>query len=305
MNLMDKVYNKLGYILLDSKLSSLVIMGIILVSKNHIYIDRYFIKFGRILKLLKEFEGVSITGTGVLIIFYKNSIVKYPLGNHSYKALHNEYNNYLLLKESRLLDLVDYFLEKKYGYFVMEKLLDVTYPVQEHKKIYLQLSKIKSKNIGLSGLLKNQVFSNALGYIETECSDFYIEDILSLLKSKKTIKSYPMHGDLTQYNIMKNKEGNIVLIDLDRFSFNGIENIDRIHFAIEYYAKKRKKDFFSITELMIKDKNISMQYFYLLFLYFIYRIGVEYNKDVELPLSYRNNMCKVIEIFLISYQERK
>ena len=304
MSLMDKVYNKLGYVLLDSKLSILVIMGIALVSKNHIYIDRYFIKFGRILKILKEFESVSITGTGVLIIFYKNSIVKYPLGEHSYKALHNEYNNYLLLKESRLSYLVDYFLEKKDGYFVMEKLLDIKYPVQEHKKICLQLSKIKSKNIVLSELLKNQVFSNALEYIETECSNFYLKDILILLKSQKSIKSYPMHGDLTQYNIMKNKEENIVLIDLDRFSFDGIEQIDRIHFAIEYYAKKREKDFFTVIGSLIKDKNISMQYFYLLFLSFIYRIGVEYNKDVELPLLYRNNMCKVIEIFLVQMKKR-
>ena len=303
MNLIDRVYNKLGYILLESKLSILVIMGIVLVSKNHIYIDRYFIKFGRILKLVKEFESVSITGTGVLIIFYKNNIVKYPLGNHSYKALHNEYNNDLLLKESRLLDLVDYFLEKKDGYFVMEKLLDVTYPVQEHKKICLQLSKIKSKNIELLELLKNQAFSNALEYIETECSDFHIEDILSLLKSKKNIKSYPMHGDLTQYNIMKNKEGNTVLIDLDRFDFSGIENIDRVHFAVEYYAKKRGEDFFVIIEHILKNKNISEKYFYFLFLFFIYRIGVEYDVNVKLPFSYRNKMSKLIKLFLVRYKE--
>ena len=304
MNLMDRIFNKFGYNLLASKLPVFVITGIALVSKSHIYIDRCFIKPGRILKLLKEFESVSITGTGVLIIFYKNSIVKYPLGNHSYRTLHNEYNKYFLLKESRLSHLVDYFLEKKDGYFVMEKLLDIKYPVQNHKKICLQLSKVNNKNIELLKLLENQVFCNALEYIGTESSNFHIEEILILLKSKKIIKSYSMHGDLTQFNIMKNKDNNTVLIDLDRFSFDGIENIDRIHFAIEYYAKKRKKDFFSIIELVIKDKNISIQYFYLLFLYFMYRISVECSKDVKLPLSYRNNMCKIIEIFLMIYQKR-
>lgn len=298
MKTIDKVYNKLGYYLIDSKLSIFIVIGIILISKNHIYIDKHCIKHRKILKLLKEFESVTITGTGVLIIFYKNSIVKYPLGNHSYVALHQEYNNYFLLKKSHLSSIVDYFLEKEDEYYVMEKLFDLKYPVREHKKICFQLSKIKTKNIALSELLESKVFSNALEYIGFECSNFSIEDILTILKAEKIIKSYPMHGDLTQYNIMKNKKDHIVLIDLDRFSFGGMENIDRIHFVVEYYANKRKIDFFQIIEDIINNKDISEKYFYFLLLYFIYRVGVEYDNNIILPTEYHSSLCCVIDIFL-------
>ena len=113
-----------------------------------------------------------------------------------------------------------------------------------------------------------------------------------------------MHGDLTQYNIMKNKNGNVVLIDLNRFTFNdGIEKLDRIHFAVEYFARKKKQDFFAIVRSTIQNRNISVYYFNLLLLYVIYRVGVEYDKNIKLPLSYRKEMCKTVEIFLAGYNE--
>lgn len=298
MNILDRLYIKIGYRLIGTNIPINIIIGLYLVSKKHIYIDVKTINYKKVFKLLKTFDRVAITGTGVLIIFYKNSIVKYPLGNHSYVALHQEYNNYFLLKKSHLSSIVDYFLEKEDEYYVMEKLFDLKYPVREHKKICFQLSKIKTKNIALSELLESKVFSNALEYIGFECSNFSIEDILTILKAEKIIKSYPMHGDLTQYNIMKNKKDHIVLIDLDRFSFGGMENIDRIHFVVEYYANKRKIDFFQIIEDIINNKDISEKYFYFLLLYFIYRVGVEYDNNIILPTEYHSSLCCVIDIFL-------
>jgi hypothetical protein len=301
MNLIDKVYNKVGYKLIASRLSVLVVIGIVLVTRNHIYIDTKFVKVRRILKLLKEFSSVSITGTGVLMIFYENDIVKYPLGNHSYKALDNEYNNYLLLKESSYSNLVEYFLEKKDGYFMMDKLFDIMSPVQVHKRICFQFIQIKSNTIELSELLRREVFIRALQHIEIACKDICMDEVRNLLKRIKIIEVCAMHGDLTRFNIMQNRQDNTVIIDLDRFDFRGIDKIDRIHFAIEYYAKKRKIDFFKILQKVL-DKNLFMHHMNILFLYFIYRLGVEYNHDVALPLSYRNDMCKVINRFLISFK---
>jgi hypothetical protein len=107
-----------------------------------------------------------------------------------------------------------------------------------------------------------------------------------------------MHGDLTQFNIMKNNKGNLVIIDLDRFCMKGVENIDRIHFLVEFYVKKRQIDFFNLLANILINKNISHKYFYFLFIYYIYRIGSENNKYLKKPSSYNDNIIKVLNLFL-------
>jgi len=305
MRFIDKVYNKLGYKMLNMRLPIFIIIGIYLIEKNHIYMDKEFIKYLNILKVLSGNNRILITGTGVFIIFFKNKIIKFPMGEHSYLSLGREYANYLLLKRSNLNSMVDYVLEDNNNYYMMELLLNCKHFLNYTNWIYSELSKTNVGNIQLEILLNNDIFTNALSYINKEDNSFLTEEILALLKSKKTVKTYAMHGDLTQYNIMKNSKGHIVLIDLDRFTFEGIENIDRIHFAVEYYAKKRGKDFFVIIEHILKNKNISEKYFYFLFFYFIYRIGVEYDVNVKLPFSYRKKMSKLIELFLVKYKEVK
>lgn len=305
MRFIDKVYNKLGYKMLNMRLSIFIIIGIYLIEKNHIYMDKEFIKYLNILKVLSGNNRILITSTGVLIIFLKNKIIKFPMGKHSYLSLEKEYANYLLLKKSNLNSMVDYILENHNNYYMMELLLNCKHFLNYTNWIYSKLSKTNIGDIQLEMLLKNDIFTNALLYINEEKDNGLLtEEVLALLKSKKTVKTYAMHGDLTQYNIMKNSKGHIVLIDLDRFTFNGIENIDRIHFTVEYYAKKRGKDFFIIIEHILKNKNISEKYFYFLFLYFIYRIGVEYDKDVDLPAQYGSQMNKVIDLFLMKYKEK-
>lgn len=306
MNLIDKIYNKLGYMMIGSNNPLLILIAIFLIEKNHIYMNKTFIKYFEILKLLKNKQKVSITGTGVLLIFKENEIIKLPLGKHSFNSFNKEYKNYLLLKKSKLSKLVEYNLEKKENYFSMERLFSAERIIQSYRSIYLDLLNFELYNFDTDALLNNEIFNNALAYIFNENgNNFSMDDIQVFLNSKKYLNSCAMHGDLTQYNIMQNINGNVVIIDLDRFTFQGIESIDRIHFCIEFYAKRKKEDFFVILKYILNNKKVSDKYFYLLFLYFIYRIGVEYNDDIKLPISYRENTLKTVELFLEKYKESK
>jgi len=307
MNLFDKISNKIGYILLNSKIPILILIGIYLIEKNHLYMNKKYINYFNIFKKLKFGSTVLITGTGVLIIFFKDKIIKFPMGEHSMLSLSKEYNNYLLLKRSSLKNLVEYNLKKENTYYVMEYLFDCKAVVDAKTKICSQLSKYNSSLVSVTQLISSEIFTNAFNYIKyiNKGKDIDVNEILTILKSKVSIPSCAMHGDLTPFNIMQNFKGNVVLIDLDRFEFNGIEKIDRIHFCIEYYAKRKKKDFFLIIDYILRNKNISNKYFYFLFLYFIYRIGVECNLNIELPIEYKNKILTTLKIFLIKIKEIK
>lgn len=304
MSLFDKVNNKIGYMLLNSKISLFIIIAIYLIEKNHLYMNNKYINYFNIFKNLKLNSTILITGTGVLLIIFKDNVIKFSMGEHSSSSLAQEYNNYLLLKQSSLKNLVEYSLKKENTYYVMERLFDCKAIVDSKTDMCSQLSKYNSSSVNVEQLISSEIFINALSYM-SEDKDIDANKILTILKAEISIPSYAMHGDLTPSNIMQNYKGNAVLIDLDRFEFNGIEKIDRIHFCIEYYAKRVKKDFFLIIDNILRDKNISNKYFYLLFLYFIYRVGVEYDINIELPIEYKDKILITLKIFLMKNKEIK
>ena len=295
MNILDRLYIKIGYRLIGTNIPINIIIGLYLVSKKHIYTDVKTINYKKVFKLLKTFDRVAITGTGVLIVFYENFIAKYPLGSHSQNALRNEFANYKKLKDSNLSNLVDYSLVEKENYYVMDKLNRCDYPINACMSICTLFKKKAQCTLQLIKLLEQKIFKDALSYIKNKDE---LNRVVKILQSMNDIKSSTMHGDLTQYNIMLTSSNKVVLIDLDRFNFNGIEKIDRIHFIIEFFAKKRKKDFFEILETLLITKNISKKYFDYLFLYFVYRIGVEYDEEIQLPSTYFDNVNKLVTIFL-------
>ena len=58
----------------------------------------------------------------------------------------------------------------------------------------------------------------------------------------------PTHGDLTPPNIMKGTADECVLIDLDRFAWDGIQLFDALHFAVESYCKTHRTDWIAFLE---------------------------------------------------------
>jgi len=291
LKLLDKIASKIGQLLLSTNIKLLMLIGMKFV-KYHEYVDKDFVHMKDIKALLNDAERVSISGTGVLIIVYKEKVIKFPLGVKSKKSLEKEYENYITIKNLSP-SLVDYDLEDKDTYHEMDKLFNVSHIMPSFRYVYKTLEKIK---IDKNRIDSNRLFNNTLLILQKKCKD--IVDFEVIKNNIKNIETMAMHGDLTQYNIMQTKKGKFVMIDLDRFTLDGFKDLDRVHYVVEYYAKRRDKNFFDILNNVLRDKKLSLNSYRLLFLYLLYRIDVEYNEEIILPDKYYTNICKTINTFL-------
>jgi hypothetical protein len=298
LNLLQKIYTNVGYKLLSIQNINTIVLAIKILQSNN-YIDKHFIKTDEIKRLLVDFEKVILSTTGVLVIVYKDKVIKFPLGEKSKKSLTLEYKNYLIIK-SISPKIVNYILEEKESYFFMDKLYPIENKSSALKEVSSQLETLQKKQPVSTKYLKKSEFNNVFKILKKKCSQEVGQKILNFLNASKLIHSMPMHGDLTQFNIMKNKKNQTVVIDLDRFRMDGYQDLDRTHFIIEYYAKRDKVNFFNIINKTLQAKKISLHSYTKLLLYFIYRIEAEYNKDIILPKIYYENICKNMQLFLDS-----
>ena len=236
----------------------------------------FLIKLFRFIKLIYLSDTIIVTGTGVLQVFFKNNLIKIPLGSLSFEALNTEYNNYLSLKKSNLRGYVNYSLEKINSYYKME----ILQPVNDIDIVPI-----------LKSLEDEQVIEKCLPNLSLKLLNRWSK---SDFKYSFTFEYSVMHGDLTPKNIMKNIHNEIVLIDLDRFTFKGIKGIDQLHFLIEKETKEKNISFFDWildNYNLISDKN-------LLFIYFIYRINAEHFDNVKLSPTYYMKSCEIYKIFI-------
>lgn len=298
MNIFIKICNKITMVLseyfLKSNFALSKVIGLYLSLKINLYVDKSFIDFLKIKSLLKGSKRTVLTGTGVLIIYFNDFIIKYPLGCHSRNALNKEYQNYIILKENhQLSSLVNYYLKQQDNYYIMEKLFNVDNLMLDYKYVYTHLSKITSTPITMFEVLEKKIFQQAFKLISTST-----EVLETFLEEREKILIISMHGDLTQYNIMKNKNNEVSLIDLDRFTMNGFLYLDRIHFTVEYYAKKKNSNYFLIIQNFLLKKNISYESLFYLLIYFLYRIGIENDERVILPRIYYEEINRTIFQFI-------
>ena len=255
-----------------------------LLSQKNLYVDKKYIN-SDLLKLLKEFSKFSkfsISTTGSLILFYSDKVIKIPLSDVSKESLEKNYENYLLLKNSEFKNFVDYKLHKVDKYYEMDTLEITNISNNEVKKI-LEYFNAKSKKIRLSSI-KDKLFYN-LDEVNKICGikNVSLEDI--------EVESCPMHGDLTQNNIMLNKNKQIVLIDLDRFVMEGIAGFDLLHFEVDRKSKVLKVSFFECVKQMIDNSQVNKNK---LFLYIKYRVSQEHNSKVQLDKNYYDNYKSIL-----------
>lgn len=247
-----------------------------ILSKKNLYVDEQYVNndFLKLLKKLNRFNKFSISSTGSLILFYSDKVIKIPLGDVSKESLEKNYENYLLLKNSEFKNFVDYKLHKVDKYYEMDILETANISNYEVKKI-LDYFNTKSKKIRLSSI-KDKLFYN-LDEVNKICGikNVSLEDI--------EVESCPMHGDLTENNIMQNKNKQIVLIDLDRFVMEGICGFDLLHFKVDRKSKRLKGSFFECIKQMIDKSQIDKNK---LFLYIKYRVSQEHNLKVKLDENY-------------------
>jgi len=252
-------------------------------TRKHLYVEKERIskELYQLLKTLQGYEFFSVSTTGALVLFHKEYVVKIPLGKVAEESLRKNYENYLLLKESPLKEFINYQLEKQNKHYKMERLSKIVLSDKKAEQIISKLenhcSKIQLRNI------KGELFSN-----------------ISQLEKKMKIKidfsgdvdlsSSPMHGDFTKDNIMSNQSGNLVLIDLDRFTFHGIKGLDYLHYEIDHFSKVHSITFF---ELLLHDKYIKNK---LSYLYLVYRICQEYKENITLSKEYYKAAARCLEI---------
>lgn len=274
--------------LLSFKNPIFILGYIFLYAKNNIYVDKKYLNKDLLhfLRKMKGFDDYFISSTGSLILNYKDKVVKIPLGCVSKKSLENNYKNYLILKSSSIKSVVDYQLHKIKNFYCMDKLKEEKISEKELAEIIYTISLCK-KNYGLINFKYFQ-FEN-LGKIKNLCNiDFELKEDFYCITG-------PMHGDLTAGNIMKNKRNKNVLIDLDRFDFNGFPFVDEIHYFIDEKTKKHGVSFFdSIQDLLKNNSNIDIKNIYL---YFLYRICNEFKDSVILHESYYIDLKKTLNLF--------
>jgi hypothetical protein len=259
-------------------------------SRNNIYVNKKFLFNGLLeqLKVLVGYSSFSLTGTGVLILFYKFHIIKIPLGRGSKESLKKEFLNYKKIKESEFNYFVDYIMENFNTYYKMERLLNKKITNQEINSIIASLSAYEC-SVPLEVFVKNKIINVKL------FKEKY--NINLKLPLNKLVRSSPMHGDLTKTNIMLNRKGNVVLIDLDRYNSVGISEIDLIHYNVDKESKHKGISYFKYLESLIFsiDKN-NYEIFYL-YLYFLYRISAENREDITLDESYQHGVCELHQLF--------
>lgn len=257
--------------------------------RKNIYINKKYLsrKLFNKLKKLRGYNFFKVTGTGVLLLIYDKSIIKIPLGETSTKALKTEFENYTILKNSEYSDLVEYNFKQFDNFYKMEK-LETLKDSNDYIKIILKRFNNENKVITLESFIKN-------GCIDTDILAKYY-GIKCSVSLNTSLKSVVMHGDLTQNNIMKkiNSRNKIVLIDLDRFTFNGVQGIDQIHFEVDKNSKKQGTSFFQYLENLLNKRSYEPIQLYI---YFLYRISQEYRKNIVLDQSYYNEVKRLDIIF--------
>lgn len=245
-----------------------------------------YVDYRRIFSILSNYnllyraEDILITSTGVLILYFKDTIIKVPLGGFSEQSLKKEYTNYLEIKSTNLARLVDYGLCKKGIYYEVDKLR--------------QVEKIAEKDVEkIVSLLENTVFLGdsipdlSFNLVNKWCNKSICSDFI--------YESSCMHGDLTPKNIMLNSRGDFVLIDLDRFSCNGIRGVDILHFRIERKCKECGFDFLDWILRYLEDFDNKK----MLFCYFIYRVNVENFNGILLSDEYYKKTCMIYDKFIL------
>ncbi|MFC1857852.1 hypothetical protein ACFL9U_07445 [Thermodesulfobacteriota bacterium] len=262
---------------------------------------------GKVTHLIKKCilfppESLMLSSTGCLIIFRENLVIKIPLCKYSIKSLAKEYSNYCSIKKSCFSKITDYHLIKnmEYGYVYYEMSRLEAHSWDENHGVDLILAVLKNcpgdecsfydipeQHLGLKILIK---------HAPKQCQQKLIH--MAAVLAKNTCQAVPMHGDLTPLNIMFSS-GKPVIVDLDRFEFQGLPFIDEIHYRIEKEAKINKwNSYKQFKELCETSINSDFSYSPLKLASYIYfRVGAEHREGYKNSRAYYKRAVS-ISLFL-------
>lgn len=236
---------------------------------------------------IKPITSFRLTGTGVLLLFSEGSVVKVPLSRIAEAALQRNFYHYRMLKESHLSHYVSYRLEPGDGFYRMDRLCPVSDPAEAVASVVGAFEALTPSVRMPVRVLEEKC---ATGVAVLQCfSGMNIQVPVSAV-----VHTSAMHGDLTEHNVMTDAAGRVVLIDLERFDFNGIAGIDLIHFDVNRECTEKRCSFTDCLPGFVTrgyDRDT-------LIVYLLYRLGVEHNDEVRLPDSYYRRAYRAYECLL-------
>lgn len=304
-NLKISFFYRIVKYLLKINTTASIYYSVILTKYYSHYVKEYPVNIEKLINyIFSKFtiEKSIISGTGVLILMSKNEIIKVPLDIVQKESLNKEFNIYNKLKKSDIHELVDYSLVEKnlYGinYYLMDKLNSIN-----NVNFFEYVSKTLRKNHTKESTKNIEIDSIQIGLkiVKNLINEKQLNIIYSKAIEEEVTVSY-MHGDLTPLNIMS-KNNMPLLIDLDRFEFRGITEIDKIHYIIEQKAKEKKitsflliKNILNKKEKIEELKNINKN---LMFIYLLHKIGSEYSEKIDFPDRYYYLLKDTLKEFII------
>ena len=204
---------------------------------------------------LDTFDAVQVSGTGLLLLFAPQRVYYLPLGEVSEAALRNAHINRLSLRQSPLADLPPSRWHQHWvaGLSVAsaERLVPCACPVTCAQEVLARLRRLgqDGRTLRATEVRWRRVVA---AICPTSSSEFWNTQIRLLSERVWTVG--PTHGDLTPGNIMYDPTADrCKLLDLDRFSWHGVQLFDTLHFRVEEHCRKNSIDWIATVEASALD----------------------------------------------------
>lgn len=179
-----------------------------------------------------SYRSFRLSNTGVLFFFCEDFVVSVSLGDGSNEALKRSYQTYQKMRSSELSTLFNY-------QFQVEAF--------EGLRLYKMERLFHSDELNMD-YLHGVLLRNSRQRFDSDIFEFsgFIYPTLNLRRLKEIVTEDALptnwgfvHGDLTPHNVLINRFGEHVLIDLDKSESPGPCIYDKIHYKVELTAGQR------------------------------------------------------------------
>lgn len=195
---------------------------------------------------------VLLTGTGVVVLVAKDSVYQVPLTTYAMaeqRKLVDAWHDVRSWRGGVIANLANYWLRdvpEEYGCNAIEAerlvILDHAHVRTAGMSVCNELSRYSALK-QLPSRVVDSWRDCVQRIVDIDDQWVWLEWIDTM--SSRLIAIGPAHGDLTPRNVMRGQDG-FVLIDLSRFSFDGVQIFDKLHYSIELRAKSRIKSWAQI-----------------------------------------------------------
>ena len=279
---MKKLKSKFKEFILKSSNPFIVFFVVLILSRKNIYMHNKYLGYGLLRNLFdqKGFSKFLLSGTGVLVLFYKDSVMKIPLSDLATTSLKKDFNFYNKAIKNNIKKFFNYSFQKLESGYKMDLLFE-NKNLQNNYIKKLQLIDMENsiyirKELSIRDCL---YLCPNYGVIESRCG--FVFD----LEKKINVATGFMHGDLTNRNLLADVNGNCCLIDLDRSTFNGIRELDEVHYLVDEESKRKGMSFFTFIEQNLISLNSKFE-LNIIYLYLMYRLCVECKVEIILNDTY-------------------